>query len=61
MSQKQLIQYIKDSPINTLFVLTALEKFAADVIEHKDELLFAKDTIVNPVAWIRAAKDSQKL
>ena len=61
MTQKQLIQYIKASPINAIFVLTALERFAGEVIEHKDELLFAKDTIINPVTWIRAAKDAQEL
>lgn len=59
MNKKQLLRYINASPINLMFVLTAIDNLAAKVIEREAEVLAQKHMIVNPAAWVQAAKDSQ--
>lgn len=60
MNKEQLLAYINDSTINLMFVLTAIDNLASAVIDREAEVLAQKHMIVNPSAWIQAAKDAQQ-
>lgn len=50
------------SPLNQAFVMEAITRYANLVIEQQDELRESmKDGFVHPEAWIKCAKDFNKL
>jgi len=59
MTKKQLQNYINESPVNHMFVITAIDKLASQIIEREAEVLAQKNMVVAPESWVKAAKDSQ--
>jgi hypothetical protein len=46
------------SPMNQIFVIEAISRYAKLVIDQQDELRVSmKDHLIHPEAWIQSAKD----
>lgn len=46
------------SPMNQMFVIEAINRYAKMVIDQQDELRVSmKDHMIHPEAWIQSAKD----
>lgn len=64
MTNTELIEKFMEwgSPLNQVFVMEALNRYANLVIEEQDELRKSMvDHLIHPEAWIKCAKDFRKL
>ena len=59
---EKVVQFMNSNPMNQLFVLESVSRYAKQVVENKEQLLEAmKDSMVSGEAWIKSAENWNKI